>query len=796
AILRNPYEILGVERRANINEIKRAYKALARKWYCILHFTHIQSFILSFVHPFDSKRRHPDKNTAKEAESKFIEITKAYEILSDPQRREEFDKYGITEDTPNFRNKPDYTGFNRFDFDPFESFFSSESGGFQFKFSTNQGNVFHKQTITAKAYENKVLPQSQSQPFIILFYGDLCFPCFHAEPVWQKIYQELEPLGVGFATIHSQHESGLARKIGVNSLPYIIGIVDGVVRHYKDDQLSLLRMIEFIRRILPKNLVTSLNDLTYEQFLEQWGDNRIRALFINSDNVVKMRYLLTAFYFKERVACGHISLNEMETAEFVHRFNIDPKMSSMLVFNEDISRPIATLSAPELKPQTMKDVLESNKFLLLPRLSSQMLFDQLCPTETLRTRRRLCVVLITNNVPEHEPQRAAMRSFIKEYSFNKDRFRFMYLFHEKQKEFVKALSYGSGSPETPVLHVVVLWRREHDRVLYEWLPSMWDTSDPQKLNQTKNELYSLLSKLIKNTEVLPNKAQVVALIDEQAHGLFGRIVKKILVMTDGIGDNITKKEVLPVLSVALSIGFIILIGYIIQHLVRIEEESIQERYRRLGKMPPGTKTKPECKLNIHELRGETYNGLVRLLKPGCRTIVLLCSNESKPKLLPKFYKCVYPYRRNKTLMFAYLMVEKNIDWYKKLLLQTLTDYKDLNINPKNCIGTVLSLNGFRKYFCVYHAKHPETSHRRRHRNRDNEGGAFLGFEDTSEEENSDVEAGTLISRRGFNTADDEDALSNILFEENLLDALPNWLERLFEGTTHRYHIQYWPEHMK
>jgi DnaJ family protein C protein 16 len=58
-------------------------------------------------------------------------------------------------------------------------------------------------------------------------------------------------------------------------------------------------------------------------------------------------------------------------------------------------------------------------------------------------------------------------------------------------------------------------------------------------------------------------------------------------------------------------------------------------------------------------------------------------------------------------MFAFLLVEKNLEWYKKLLMQTLGEQKELHINPKNCIGTVLSLNGFRKYFCVYHAKHPE-----------------------------------------------------------------------------------------
>ena len=63
--------------------------------------------------------------------------------------------------------------------------------------------------------------------------------------------------------------------------------------------------------------------------------------------------------------------------------------------------------------------------------------------------------------------------------------------------------------------------------------------------------------------------------------------------------------------------------------------------------------------------------------------------------------------RNKTLMFAFLMLEKNLDWYKKILEQALDKQKELNLNPKNCIGTVLSLNGFRKYFCVFHAKHTE-----------------------------------------------------------------------------------------
>lgn len=64
------YEILGVSRGATEAEIKKAYKRLAMKY-------------------------HPDRNNGdKDAESKFKEIKEAYEILSDAQKRDAYDKYG------------------------------------------------------------------------------------------------------------------------------------------------------------------------------------------------------------------------------------------------------------------------------------------------------------------------------------------------------------------------------------------------------------------------------------------------------------------------------------------------------------------------------------------------------------------------------------------------------------------------------------------------------------------------------------------------------------------------------
>ena len=63
---------------------------------------------------------------------------------------------------------------------------------------------------------------------------------------------------------------------------------------------------------------------------------------------------------------------------------------------------------------------------------------------------------------------------------------------------------------------------------------------------------------------------------------------------------------------------------------------------------------------------------------------------------------------------------------------------------------------------------------------DPEAGAFLGMNSESDD-SDDVGTGNDMSD------------AKILLEENLLDGLSNWLDRLFEGSTHRYYINYWPD---
>jgi molecular chaperone DnaJ len=103
---RDYYEVLGVSREADQEEIKKAYRKLAVKF-------------------------HPDKNPGdKNAEESFKELGEAYEALSDPQRRAAYDQYGHAAFDPRQRASRGGGGFHD-PFDIFREVFGGNSGIFE-----------------------------------------------------------------------------------------------------------------------------------------------------------------------------------------------------------------------------------------------------------------------------------------------------------------------------------------------------------------------------------------------------------------------------------------------------------------------------------------------------------------------------------------------------------------------------------------------------------------------------------------------------------------------------------------
>ena len=123
------YEVLGVNKNATDEELKKAYRKLAKKY-------------------------HPDANpdNKKEAEAKFKEVNEAYEVLSDSQKRRMYDQFGTADPSQGFGGaggpfggQGGYYSYTTSDFgdfgdlgDIFSSFFGGGFGGAS-RSRTNRG---------------------------------------------------------------------------------------------------------------------------------------------------------------------------------------------------------------------------------------------------------------------------------------------------------------------------------------------------------------------------------------------------------------------------------------------------------------------------------------------------------------------------------------------------------------------------------------------------------------------------------------------------------------------------------
>jgi curved DNA-binding protein len=99
---RDYYKALGVGREASAEEIKRAYRKLARKY-------------------------HPDVSKEKDAEARMQEVNEAYQVLSDPAKRAAYDRLGSAQPGQEFRPPPGWD--SGFEFSP-RGFSSGDGGDF------------------------------------------------------------------------------------------------------------------------------------------------------------------------------------------------------------------------------------------------------------------------------------------------------------------------------------------------------------------------------------------------------------------------------------------------------------------------------------------------------------------------------------------------------------------------------------------------------------------------------------------------------------------------------------------
>ena len=137
------YEILGISKNATQQEIKRAFRKLAMKY-------------------------HPDKNKTSEAESKFKEINEAHEVLSDPDKKAHYDRFGHSsfnnsgQGGAGFGGFSGFQGFNGFgDFGDINDIFSSFFGGRSRRNQPIKGSDLHAEITIS--FEDSVFGKTITQ---------------------------------------------------------------------------------------------------------------------------------------------------------------------------------------------------------------------------------------------------------------------------------------------------------------------------------------------------------------------------------------------------------------------------------------------------------------------------------------------------------------------------------------------------------------------------------------------------------------------------------------------------------
>ncbi|VDO09555.1 unnamed protein product [Rodentolepis nana] len=313
------YERLHVSRSATLKEIKSAYRREATKW-------------------------HPDKNRGENAEKIFIEITKAYEVLSNPRKRAKYDAYGVydlEEDKHNENRSPTPR-------DIFAYFFGAHFSPFgQFQMDENVQIVnFHK-------YRETFLPTSRSAPLLLLGISHFCFLCRQIQPLWSKLANRYSDLGINFGIANIQDDQALREELNVLHSPSILVVVDRKPTYFMSSEFTEDAVVEFIvgalldtgplrssplleldKTVLATPLITFIkSEMDLYTFLSGYTeDSKPRTLLFDAVTRPSLRLCLAAFRALDHQATGFIDTRSEGTKSILRRFGLAENQVGHLPF--------------------------------------------------------------------------------------------------------------------------------------------------------------------------------------------------------------------------------------------------------------------------------------------------------------------------------------------------------------------------------------------------------------------------------------------------------------------------------
>ncbi|CAH8585120.1 unnamed protein product [Dicrocoelium dendriticum] len=905
------YSVLGISRSASPAEIKRAFRNLV-------------------------KNIHPDKNPSIDAHERFMEVNKAYEILSDPTKRAEYDAYGsVLEESQEAHG--DHLHASRFVHMPYDQVFDFFSGfSRQTTFSPNILD------IDFRSYRLTHLPRSRSVPLLILGYSDFCIPCQRIWPLWSQLADELTAVGVSVAATNLERDGSLRDELRVFHVPSIVMVIDGRVSHYSRSVFTHSSIIDTLRqtllhsnpsnsKALPSFLSTSLDTpliqvissetTFFTDFHFNWRkDSRPRMVLFKPLAVPSLRYVLAAFRAADHMAAGFVN-TELQTARaLVNIFRLPRDEESLLIFHEDPHKPIYVNSAPKISPADMDWAIRSHSQLSIPRIFSTARLLDLCPTEgnepknrytsasEARTahqdggrdghnfHRHLCLVLLLHSKHTSLEQSdgladlwlSLLRTVIPDVRARLLQRTYadtllhhiqpVHVYVDRQSSWLRRLSESvtSGSDISQPKQagqLILLWRISSTTTAVHMFPSNSDVhpvnllpiSSPQQRDINQSSLISIRMRQALIAELTP----ILEYLRQIRPGAFAHSSPPSWHVVNNyiVEEDVTDELALPLwlrlrrklwtwsaslcawcydlMSEPLSFVFstsLIMVGLVLYSLIKLATSAAMEHEPVPMRQQEDTRSNSDSKqsnlgptdrfrritpANVVSLNPLTYDRLIVNAPKGHQLFVLCVrgENSTQNSRLCANFASKTAHVVNARVQCALLSLDRYAGWLASLLQHARSGMPvrirggpsdpppgpgTVFINPSNCVGTVLAVNGYRRYFSLYHPVLSDAD--------SSPGSSASGSEEegAADSHRSSMPSG-IRQRRifarvfGLDSEDEADeaylnrsspsgthrsSSGGVILESELLDGLPNWLDRVFEGSLPRYQLIDWPSSLR
>nr|CAB3238736.1 dnaJ homolog subfamily B member 14-like [Phallusia mammillata] len=248
------YDILGVTKEANDNELKKAYRKMALQL-------------------------HPDKNSAPGATDAFKAVGKAYAVLSDTEQRRRYDLYGPEEVQVNRRRRRNSSDNEDMEFDPNEFFNMFFGGGYPNENVRvfRQGNTYYYDRRAQHRHQNHETHQGnpvvwiQLLPILLIFIMSLFGNLFVSDPVY---------------SLHRKGEYAYQKHTVNLNVRYFVR--KDFEKQYKQGGISLQRLEETIEA----DYVENLRSGCYQERINKENMRR-KGLYFGSQDIVNRAEKMT-----------------------------------------------------------------------------------------------------------------------------------------------------------------------------------------------------------------------------------------------------------------------------------------------------------------------------------------------------------------------------------------------------------------------------------------------------------------------------------------------------------------------